>query len=62
MNKKRELAETEQRRKARMSTISDEHSQKATGCASPERGRIEPDPQSQPRSPKYSPGTLRKPL
>ena len=45
MNKKREHAETEQRKKARMSTISDERSQKATGCAPPKRWRIEPDPE-----------------
>ena len=28
-----------------MSTISDEHSEKATGCSPPKRWRIEPDPE-----------------
>ena len=45
MNKKREHAETEEGRKVRMSTISDKHCQKATGCAPPKRCRIEPDPE-----------------
>ena len=45
MNKKREHAETEKRKKATMSTISDEHSQKATGSAPPKRWRIKPDPE-----------------
>ena len=45
MNKKREHAETEKRKKARISSISDEHSQKATGCAPPKRWRKKPDPE-----------------
>ena len=49
VNKKKDHAETQQRRriekKIKMSTISDEESQKATGCAPPKRLRIKPDPE-----------------
>ena len=46
MNEKRDTRrQGKKKEKARMSTISDEHSQKATGCAPPKRWRIEPDPE-----------------
>ena len=37
--------QSKEEEEARMSTISDKHSQKATGCVPPKKWRIEPDPE-----------------
>ena len=44
-NEQEKSTRRQSKEEARMSTISDEHSQKATGCSIPKEWRIEPYPE-----------------